>query len=388
MMGKTPLNGGNPVKELLKQKSRLLATALCLLLLTGCGAQPAYEPEPQPQPEPTEEEVVMPAPEHYFGMSATEVDGNTYMFKSLPESPWNAFACYVRLLTDQYGLVPDTILGGGSDFYFASLLLPGNSDVKTNLQCRIFEDGTYTMATWFYGPVRFEDLEAAPNPVPTMIVPAEGELPVEESAEPTPAPAPAPDSTPTPAPAPDPASDPSVLPDFLSVGTDYEVSNSTTTYWRIYTADHMDISAVETYVQTLQDMGYTILYTEVDSNSFGGMYHLWEFAHSGLDAETISTHGAHVTVESSTYGTWDDQTLDIEFSHDITMDSDALPSAPASDGGWVDCPSCSGGQCTACGGRGGKDQYSPGLPREWEECWKCHGDGNCTKCDGFGKVLA
>lgn len=55
---------------------------------------------------------------------------------------------------------------------------------------------------------------------------------------------------------------------------------------------------------------------------------------------------------------------------------------------WEDCPSCYGGQCSACGGRGGKDQYSPGLPREWEECWKCHGDGDCTKCDGFGKVLA
>ena len=56
--------------------------------------------------------------------------------------------------------------------------------------------------------------------------------------------------------------------------------------------------------------------------------------------------------------------------------------------GWVDCPSCYGGQCSACSGRGGKDQYSPGLPREWEPCWKCHGDGDCGKCNGFGKVLA
>ena len=56
--------------------------------------------------------------------------------------------------------------------------------------------------------------------------------------------------------------------------------------------------------------------------------------------------------------------------------------------GWEDCPSCYGGQCSACSGRGGKDQYSPGLPREWEPCWKCHGDGDCNRCDGFGKILA
>jgi len=220
-----------------------------------------------------------------------------------------------------------------------------------------------------------------------MIVPAEGELPVEESAEPTPAPAPAPDSTPTPAPTPDPASDPSVLPDFLSVGTDYEVSNSTTTYWRIYTADHMDVSAVETYVQILQDMGYTLVHTETDLDSIGD-YWLWEFAHSSLNADTIGIHGAHVTVDCSTYSPLGFQEVEIEFSHDLTMGGkDSAPSAPSSGGGYVDCPSCSGGNCTACGGRGGKDQYSPGLPREWEECWKCHGDGKCDKCNGFGQIF-
>ena len=56
--------------------------------------------------------------------------------------------------------------------------------------------------------------------------------------------------------------------------------------------------------------------------------------------------------------------------------------------GWEDCPSCYGGNCTACNGRGGKDSYSPGLPREWDPCWKCHGSGDCSKCGGFGKVLA
>lgn len=55
--------------------------------------------------------------------------------------------------------------------------------------------------------------------------------------------------------------------------------------------------------------------------------------------------------------------------------------------GWVDCPSCYGGNCTACNGRKGQYSYSPGLPREWDPCWKCNGDGDCSKCNGFGKIL-
>lgn len=55
--------------------------------------------------------------------------------------------------------------------------------------------------------------------------------------------------------------------------------------------------------------------------------------------------------------------------------------------GWVDCPNCYGGNCSACNGRKGKYSYSPGLPREWDPCWKCYGDGDCSKCNGFGKVL-
>ena len=184
------------------------------------------------------------------------------------------------------------------------------------------------------------------------------------------------------------SSDPAVLPDFLKTGTDYEVSSNTTTYWRIYTADHMDISAVEAYIQQLLDMGYTIVHTEERSNSLGGMYRLWEFAHMDVDADAISTHGAQVTVESMTYGEWDEQGLDIEFSHDITMDSNSISSEPSSTGGgYVDCPSCSGGNCTACNGSKGEYSYSPGLDREWEECWKCNGTGDCSRCGGDGQIF-
>ena len=194
---------------------------------------------------------------------------------------------------------------------------------------------------------------------------------------------------PEPEPEPEPqSSDPSVLPDFLETGTDYEVSGNTTTHWRIYTADHMDISAVEAYIQQLLDMGYTIVHTEEDPNSFGGVYRCWEFSHTDVDADAINTRGAQVTVESSTYGEWDDQTLDIEFSHDITMDSGSVSSEPSSTGGgYVDCPSCSGGRCTACNGSRGKYSYSPGLDREWEECWKCNGTGKCSRCGGDGQIF-
>ena len=182
------------------------------------------------------------------------------------------------------------------------------------------------------------------------------------------------------------SSDPAVLPDFLKTGTDYEVSSSTTSHMKVYTEDNMDISAVETYLQQLQDMGYAIVYTETDD--FEGINRRWELAHRGLDAETISENGAHVIVQSNTYTSWNDQTLSIEFSDGITMDSDnVLQSSSSSGSGYVDCPSCYGGNCTACNGSKGEYSYSPGLDREWEECWKCNGTGDCSRCGGDGQIL-
>ena len=182
------------------------------------------------------------------------------------------------------------------------------------------------------------------------------------------------------------SSDPAVLPDFLKTGTDYEVSSSTTSRMKVYTEDNMDISAVETYLQQLQNMGYAIVYTETDD--FKGIDRRWELAHRGLDAETISENGAHVIVQSNTYTSWNDQTLSIEFSDGITMDSDNIPqSSSSSGGGYVDCPSCYGGNCTACNGSKGKYSYSPGLEREWKDCWKCNGTGKCSKCGGFGQIF-
>ena len=179
---------------------------------------------------------------------------------------------------------------------------------------------------------------------------------------------------------------PAALPDFLQTGTDYEVSSSTTSHMKVYTEDNMDISAVETYLQQLQEMGYAIVYTETDD--FKDINRRWELAHSGLDAETISENGAHVIVQSNTYTSWNDQTLSIEFSDGITMDGgDISISTPSTGGGYVDCPSCYGGNCTACNGRKGEYSYSPGLDREWEECWKCNGTGDCSRCGGDGQVF-
>jgi len=195
-------------------------------------------------------------------------------------------------------------------------------------------------------------------------------------------------TAPEPEPEPEPqSSDPSVLPDFLKTGTNYEVSTSTTSHMKVYTADNMDISAVETYLQQLQNMGYAIVYTETDD--FEGINQRWVLAHSGLDAETISENGAHVIVQSNTYTSWNDQTLSIEFSGGLSMDGgdSSVHSAPSTGGGYVDCPSCYNGNCTACNGSKGEYSYSPGLDREWEECWKCDGTGNCSRCGGDGQIF-
>ena len=94
-------------------------------------------------------------------------------------------------------------------------------------------------------------------------------------------------------------------------------------------------------------------------------------------------------VDASSYTPGGFQEVEIKFSRSITMagEDSSSSSSSSSGSGWVDCPSCSGGNCTACNGSKGKYSYSPGLPREWEPCWKCNGDGDCDKCDGFGKIL-
>lgn len=78
------------------------------------------------------------------------------------------------------------------------------------------------------------------------------------------------------------------------------------------------------------------------------------------------------------------------FSEEITMengDSGESSFDDSTGGGYVDCSSCYGGNCTACNGSGGEYSYSPGLDREWESCWKCSGSGNCSSCGGSGQVF-
>lgn len=77
-------------------------------------------------------------------------------------------------------------------------------------------------------------------------------------------------------------------------------------------------------------------------------------------------------------------------SYESTAPADTTESEPepeAQSSGYADCPSCYRGNCTACNGRKGEYSYSPGLDREWEECWKCNGTGNCSRCGGDGQIF-
>lgn len=380
-----------------KTLARLLAAMLCLCLLAGCGSQPtqtaAPEPEPEPAPAPAEETVVMPAPEHYFGMAATSVDGDYYTFNNIPENPWNAFACYARLLADNYGLVLDANFINGADFYSATLLHPESSDFKVNLTCSKIGEGNYTVGTWFYGPVRFEDLEVLPAPVPVMTGPVKGELPVE-------------------------------APDFplalqgpmLYLGHDSVVESverkerdgGTIRYDYILSIPFEKCQEMMQYYIDTYLLGELGLRPDgVDDDSANGTYRAF-FACSGAEGY-VNSSGEQEASSCAMIGCRaheDDGNFtkvalvcspSFAVEEMAPMKTENVP-APAPEpepepeeepsSGWVDCPSCYGGQCSACSGRGGKDQYSPGLPREWEPCWKCHGDGDCGKCNGRGKVLA
>ena len=145
-------------------------------------------------------------------------------------------------------------------------------------------------------------------------------------------------------------------------------------------------------------------------------YYWFDFTSHELDRFSVSNEKLDFKTPGCELSYWYREDADGEvtlrcwYSKDLEMkQSDLIPtveeepaqtaSAPSekkendseekeTESGWEDCPSCYGGNCTACNGRGGKDSYSPGLPREWDPCWKCHGSGDCGKCGGFGKVLA
>ena len=381
------------MKKFLHETFALLSLLLCLFLLTGCGAEsnPSQE-EGTTESSPIAQEIppdnsIFHGPVRYLGnddwvkeISLVNSSDNstliTYHLSASYEETRAMLHSYIEAhLLDEVGLTEVMQSGfdpaDAADSARAEFTYPGTTALDFSgenpegVSLLLVLDGSVLFLRFAgeYGVIE-DFLE------PDTSIPAEE--PVPEQSKP---------QTPTAK----PSGDPAVLPDFLTVGEGYEVSNSTTSHWRIYVAEHTDVSAGDAYVQKLLELGYTVVYSENDPDSLGE-YLLWELAHSELDAETIGEHDAHVIVECSTWR--DSQELDIEFSPDITMAGEDSSSKPSpSGGGWVDCPSCYNGNCTACNGRGGKDSYSPGLPREWDECWKCDGDGDCDRCDGFGKVL-
>lgn len=189
--------------------------------------------------------------------------------------------------------------------------------------------------------------------------------------------------------------DPAVLPDFLAHDSsgEYQLLDESRPDKAIYQADTIDAAYVaEAYVELLKEQGYTVVsediitYATDNDETFK-----WFLSHVSVDADNVLDDSpGQVFVKLNVYDTSNKSVVSVSFSEGITMEdygSGESSSDVSTGGGYVDCPSCSGGNCTACNGSKGEYSYSPGLEREWEECWKCRGNGKCSKCDGFGKIF-
>ena len=144
-------------------------------------------------------------------------------------------------------------------------------------------------------------------------------------------------------------------------------------------------------MELLEEQGYTVVskdivtYAADNDKTFE-----WFLSHSSVDADdVVSDSPGQVRVKLNAYDSGNNCVISVTFSEGITMENYGTeePSSTDSTGsGYADCPSCYSGNCTACNGRKGEYSYSPGLDREWEECWKCRGTGNCSRCGGSGRI--
>ena len=191
------------------------------------------------------------------------------------------------------------------------------------------------------------------------------------------------------------AKDPAVLPDFLAHDSsgEYRLLGESRPDKAIYQADTIDAAYVaEAYVELLKEQGYTVVSEDITTYSTDNdKTFKWFLSHSSVDADdVVDDSPGQVRVKLNAYDTSNKSVVSVTFSEGITMENygnEGSSSDISNGSGYADCPSCYGGKCTACNGSKGEYSYSPGLDREWEECWKCNGTGKCSRCGGDGRIF-
>jgi len=77
--------------------------------------------------------------------------------------------------------------------------------------------------------------------------------------------------------------------------------------------------------------------------------------------------------------------IKVEFSNGISMEGykdEPYPSVDPDDF-WEDCPHCTFGNCSNCGGSGKDSKFQAGIGWVEQDCLSCIG-GDCKYCDGDG----
>ncbi|MBR3866997.1 MAG: hypothetical protein IKM54_04290, partial [Butyricicoccus sp.] len=214
--------------------------------------------------------------------------------------------------------------------------------------------------------------------------------------------APEPEPEPEPAPGPQPSSsDPSVIPNFLDhdASGKYEMTDSSKAGMGSYAA--LDLNAdyvAQNYVDSLVNMGYSVVYTEEDVHSgrLGGIFKQWDLRHDGVNASALRNESSgQIRIKLNTYEIWDKCTVSVEFADGITMegfDGGSGGGSSGSGGGSSSnhldskrpCNICNRtGDCQTCGGDG--YLWSSANDKENRNCYSCR-NGKCRTCNGTGWI--
>ncbi len=308
-----------------------------------------------------------PDPEFFFNTGAAE-KGDNSMTLVLSGTPGVAVFEYISVLKDSYGM---TEIDSYTEAETWQWRLQKGRDENTTVSIALDKrgDGDWDLSFLFGENV--------------TLLQAETQSGDNGMAEPEP--------TPTPTPEPE-VTDPSVLPDFLEhdpTGQFYMLSDSREGK-AVYKADAIQVSyVVESYIDLLLDLGYTIVY-EYDKDFSSSETTKRDFYHSSVNADAVLDDSkGQVRVSYNIYYDWNEVHVAIYYSDGITIENytgySGTDGSSGIDDFFATCSACHGSKkCTHCGGDDKVSKFQAGIGWVEQNCTFCSG-GRCPTCGGTGK---
>ena len=391
--------GGVPMNVLRKRVSLLLAVALLLGLLSGCGGE---EPMAEDSNEPAAEEAVTaPTPAVFFGVEAKPViaQWDDFVFD---DDPVTAAAAYADLLQNAFGF---TVTEQSADERSSrwTLQYGDSGEASISLSSVFTEAEKYVVTVIYSQSIRWQDgaVYDWPEQTETWSEGGKEEAPVSGV---------------------EPVVNGPVLPDpaaFLGGIAPDEDEPADNSGWHVYYKTQIDDgwTAAHEYVELLQDSRFGFVLTECLENTtlyLKSEYYFFDY--TGEEAITPASDryyledyhdfSSDVFVWIQKNGQKEYTGISIYYSGDLQVADlgdrastvpDRVSGGSGSGGSSsndtftpefakLDCLTCRGdGDCNTCGGYGEVRKYAGDGDTVRAKCSTCRGSGNCTACNGSGK---